>query len=144
MTVFDSIFLTSRTSAEIHQWLTNFAQAVREVDFAAGRELFAHDVVSFGTINEMLEGRDVLEQKQWTKVWGQTRGFDFDYPSVRCTVEGHQGWAVALWSSQGKNAKGWFDRHGRATFIFEKRGTKWIAIHSHFSITPPGTIQPQS
>lgn len=141
MTLFDSsVFLSSGASKEVHQWLTEFAEAVRDRDFATGRELFAHDVVSFGTVNEMLEGIDVLEQKQWQKVWSITRGFDFDYPSVRCQLDQNHGWAVALWSSQGQNVKGWFDRHGRATFIFERRGTKLLAVHSHFSTTPPATI----
>ncbi len=135
-----TVFLGSETANQIHQWLTNFAQAVREVDFEAGRELFAGDVISFGTVNEMLEGLDTLQSKQWQNVWGKTRGFEFDYASIRCGIDGNNGWAIALWSSQGRNAKGWFERHGRSTFIFEKREGHWVAVHSHLSLAPAPTL----
>ena len=125
---------------EIQEWLRNFARAVREVDYATGRTMFADDVVSFGSINEMLEGLDELESRQWRNVWGVTRGFDFDYSSIRCRADGEQAWAVGLWSSQGRNHKGWFNRQGRSTFIFERRDGRWVAVHTHFSMVPPSSI----
>jgi ketosteroid isomerase-like protein len=132
--------LDDRRIPDLLDWLTQFARAVRDVDYPKGRTLFAPDVVSFGTVNEILAGLDELEARQWRNVWGVTRGFDFDYASVQTHVKGDAGWAVALWSSQGRNAGGWFDRHGRCTFVFEKRHGRWLAVHSHFSLVPPSKI----
>jgi ketosteroid isomerase-like protein len=127
---------------EIASWLAQFAQAVRAQDYRAGRELFAFDVVSFGTVNEVLHGLDALEERQWRKVWSVTRGFDFDYTSAHIELNADRAWAVALWSSQGNDPGrgGWFDRHGRATFVFARRGGRWLAVHSHFSLVPPSKI----
>ena len=129
--------IDDRRALDLLDWLTQFARAVREVDYGSGRKLFAVDVVSFGTVNEILAGLDELEAKQWRNVWGVTRGFDFDYSSLQTHMKGDHGWAVALWSSQGRNVSGWFDRHGRCTFVFEKRHGQWLAVHSHFSLVPP-------
>jgi len=130
----------SMSGVEINNWLSEFARAVRAADYDAGRRMFAQDVVSFGTINEILDGRDQLETRQWRNVWSVTRGFDFDYTSVRNHVQADHAWAVALWSSEGRNQTGWFARQGRATFVFEKRDGRWLAVHSHLSLVPPPTV----
>jgi ketosteroid isomerase-like protein len=121
----------------IRCWLADFARAVREVDYEAGRRMFAPEVIGFGTVNEMLHGLDALESRQWRSVWGITRGFDFDYSTAQIDVFGERASAIALWSSQGRNDRGWFDRHGRATFLFALRGGEWRAVHSHLSLAPP-------
>jgi ketosteroid isomerase-like protein len=123
-------------------WLADFAAAVREQDYAAGRALFAFDVVSFGSINEMLHGLDALEHAQWRRVWSVTRGFDFDYTSAHVEVVGDRAWVVALWRSEGNDPKrgGWFERRGRATFVLARRAGRWLAVHSHFSLLPPNWI----
>jgi len=135
-----SVVVVESPVQEIHAWLRSFSRAVREVDYATGRSMFAEDVVSFGSINEMLDGLDELESRQWRNVWGVTRGFEFDYSSIRICADGDQAWAVALWSSQGRNHKGWFNRQGRSTFIFERRDGRWVAVHTHFSLVPPSSI----
>jgi ketosteroid isomerase-like protein len=135
-----AVFAQSNTGNEIQQWLTEFAQCVRDEDYAAGRQMFAEDTVSFGSVSEILEGLDQLESRQWRRVWGVTRGFDFDYGSMRCATSGETGWAVALWSSEGGHQTGWFQREGRATFILEKRDGRWLAVHSHFSLVPAPTV----
>jgi ketosteroid isomerase-like protein len=129
---------TARTddAEPIRHWLTDFARAVREVDYEAGRRMFAPDVIGFGTVNEILHGLDALESRQWRSVWGITRGFDFDYSTVHIDLAGDRAAAVALWSSQGRNDRGWFDRQGRATFLFARRGGDWRAVHSHLSLVP--------
>ena len=124
----------------VRAWMIRFAAAVRSVDYTRGRKMFDDEVASFGSINEILEGLDELETKQWRNVWGCTRRFEFDYETLRCEVHGDMAWAMALWSSQGVNADGWFDRHGRCTFVFHRIGDRWLAVHSHFSMNPKPTL----
>src|SRR5256714_9612168 len=129
----------SQETDRIRAWMIRFAAAVRGVDYARGRRMFDEEVVSFGSINEMLEGIDELEMHQWRNVWGATRRFEFDYDSLRCEVRGDMAWALALWSSQGVNADGWYDRHGRCTVVFRHTGDRWPPVHPPFSMAPkPG------
>lgn len=124
-------------SAEIKQWLADFATAVRERDFSAGRALFAHDVCSFGTRADQIKGLDDLEADQWRPIWNATRGYCFDYDGATIDVCGDSAWVAITWHSQGKDAAGnWFDRFGRATYILRRSGDKWLAVHTHHSLNP--------
>lgn len=121
----------------IEAWLRAFAGAVRARDYAAGRSLFASEVIAFGTVVERAVGIDTLAARQWKVVWETTRDFDFDYASVCSEVVGDRAWVTPLWTSTataGANAGA--RRSGRASLVLAREGAGWRALHSHFSLTP--------
>lgn len=131
-------------AAEIRQWLTDFAAAVRDVDYDRARAMFADDVISFGTFTPIARGRDALVAQQWKNIWNRTRGFTFVVPQTQIEICGEIAWAAAPWTSQGRDAQGnWFDRPGRCTLILRRDGrlesAAWLCVHSHFSLTPTAT-----
>lgn len=121
---------------EIRAWLEEFSAAVRAADYNRGREMFAADVVGFGTYAGMREGLDALEGGQWRHIWGVTRGFQFRIEDLRAGISGDLAWVAVPWDSEGQREGEWFARPGRATLILERRDGKWLAIHSHFSLYP--------
>ncbi|MCU0670276.1 MAG: nuclear transport factor 2 family protein [Myxococcota bacterium] len=128
--------------SEIEEWLRAFAKAVRERDYASGRSLFAPDVLAFGTVAERAEGIDALVARQWRVVWETTRGFEFDYGSLRGERHGDRAWIAAAWSSMaatGAHAEG-RRRTGRATLVLARDDRGWRALHTHFSLTPTGAV----
>jgi ketosteroid isomerase-like protein len=130
---------TRRTGAsvEIRQWLEQFAECVREVDYDCAAEMFACDVVGFGTFARMVIGRDHLVEEQWRKIWGCTRGFHFLLDEAHIEASGAMGWVASPWISQGRDETGnWYDRQGRCTLIFKRCDGKWLCAHSHFSRQP--------
>ncbi len=132
--------LSSR-EPEIRRWLEDFSAAVRNVDYPAGREMFAEDVLSFGTRNNILIGLEQLERWQWRRVWGGTREFRFDFDTLRCDIDGDLAMVAATWTSEGKRTQDeWFQRSGRATFALRRVGGEWRAVHSHFSLTPADSL----
>ena len=128
--------------APVRAWLEAFAAAVRDADYDAGARLFAPDVVGFGTVGVLLSGRDALVASQWKRVWGVTSGFHFDMTRLTCCVRGDVAWLAVPWASRtgrGPADRGAFDRHGRATYVLERRTGRWLAVHSHHSLDPSGT-----
>lgn len=125
-----------RAMDSIRNWLEDFSQAVREVDYEAGRRLFAPEAVGFGTVTPMAVGLDALVDRQWMRVWNVTRGFRFDASTLVGAVDGNAAWAVVRWSSEGQRDGGWFTRTGRSSFVFRRDPTGWLAVHSHFSLDP--------
>jgi ketosteroid isomerase-like protein len=129
-------------------WLRALERSVRAVDFAAGRELFADDVVAFGTRADVVSGLDNLEHQQWRGVWPNIRDFTFVLEHLQAGRDGDLAWGVVPFMSTGFHADGTpFSRPGRATIIAERRGGRWLAKHSHFSLhpgTPPTTHGPRS
>jgi ketosteroid isomerase-like protein len=135
---------TQRTSAancelagEIRAWLDHFAAAVRDQDFETGRQLFAPDVIGFGTVGVMLKGLDALLASQWKKIWPGTSGFHFHTEHLTCNGDADIAWAAVPWTSLGRRPNGEpFERHGRATYILHRRDGQWQAVHSHHSLDP--------
>lgn len=122
---------------EVERWLRAFSRAVRERDYAAGMTLFRADVVAFGTVAERAEGSEVLQARQWRVVWETTRGFEFDYDSLRCERRGDRAWVAAQWSSVGTDRDGCdLHRAGRASLVLAGGESGWQALHSHFSLAP--------
>jgi ketosteroid isomerase-like protein len=128
-------------------WFETLQDCVERVDFDAGRGLFVDNAIGFGTKASLAIGRDTLEANQWRGIWPNIRGFRFDLDGMRWGTEGNQAWAIATWSSTGFSPDGQpFDRPGRATVIFVRRGDAWKALHTHFSLfpgTPPTTHGPK-
>lgn len=109
---------------------------VRRRDFEGARDLFASDVVGFGTGSVLARGRDALEERQWRRVWQHTREFAFGLEQMHC-FGGSDGLCVAItWESVGVRADGsTFPRSGRATLVLAG-GKRLKAVHSHFSLDP--------
>ncbi len=122
---------------DLKRWLSEFADAVREKDFAHGRELFDDNVVAFGTFAESIRGLDELVERQWAVIWKNTDGFRFDLDDFTGEISGSVAWAAARWHSTGIHKDGrTFPRSGRATFVLSRHGDMWKAVHSHHSIDP--------
>lgn len=120
---------------DIVAWMARWAEAIRNLDYDTGRELFAGDVVAFGTWTGAMRGIDDLVADQWMQVWPHTRGFEFIDPVVVAQVQDLA--AVATeWRSEGKSAEGWFERQGRATLVLVRAEGDIACVHSHFSLVP--------
>jgi ketosteroid isomerase-like protein len=127
------------TERQLRGWLDAFSAAVRDRDYDAGKELFAPDVVGFGTVGVLLSGLDTLMTSQWKRVWEATSGFCFDTENVTLRVHGDVAWLAVPWASRtGVADRGPLDRKGRATYILERRAGRWFAVHSHHSLDPSG------
>jgi len=125
-------------------WLKDFSAAVRDRDYDRGRQLFAPNVFAFGTYSSALEGLEALEVDQWHHIWSKTRNFIFHVEDMTSGGNDSLIWIAVLWQSQGQASDGgWFDRHGRASFVLEYREDNWLAIHSHHSLNPtPNSASP--
>ncbi|MBI4220837.1 MAG: nuclear transport factor 2 family protein [Chloroflexi bacterium] len=139
------IAITKTDPAEaVVEWFGYLGRLCAAVDYESARWLFAPDVVSFGTRAELVHGLDRLEEEQWRGIWPNITDFKIDQSSIESGGHADLAWGVALWTSTGYAESGEaFHRPGRATVILERRGTVWLAIHSHFSIkpgTPPKTF----
>jgi ketosteroid isomerase-like protein len=122
---------------DIESWLKAFSRAVRDRNFADGKNLFDGGVVSFGTVCFRVEGVDALAAQQWRAVWPNTEDFDFDYPSAHASVETRQAVVAADWSSTGCARGGVrFQRRGRSTLVLRRETSGWKAVHTHFSLAP--------
>ena len=118
------------------EWLRTFEAAVRARDFAGGRSMFADDAVAFGTWARAVAGLDNIVREQWQNVWPRIREFRFD-DGARVRASGDSAWIAAEWSTQATGPDGQtFTRPGRGTFVLERRGGTWLAVHSHFSLLP--------
>jgi ketosteroid isomerase-like protein len=132
--------------AASRRWLEEFATCVRNRDIAAGRELFATEVRSFGSRVEQVENVEELVKRQWSRVWFDTRGFRFHEETVR-EVRSRDGDLVcvfAVWSSEGVGEGGRsFLRRGRCTIVLRREAAHpvgYVAVHTHFSKTPPDEL----
>ena len=118
------------------EWLRTFEAAVRARDFAGGRTMFAEDAVAFGTWARAVVGLDNIAREQWQNVWPRIRDFHFE-PGVHIhTVDG-SAWIAGGWLTEVTGPDGRpVTRPGRGTFVLERRGGTWLAVHSHFSLLP--------
>jgi hypothetical protein len=120
------------------QWLKTWERLINETDYQSARELFARDVISFGTLTGEMSGLDELEYGQWRKMWPTIRNFRFCDPIVILPKRNLSLWIVICrWNSEGKIAVGgWYDRQGRSTLALEGKDNRLLCIHSHFSMEP--------
>lgn len=118
-------------------WLAEWQECVRTQDFPGGRALCAPDLLAFGTRAEAVQGLDAVEEQQWRPVWPRIRDFTVDIAGARGAVEGTRAWVAARWDSRGQRPDGTtFRRPGRLTVAFERREGRWLAVHTHFSLSP--------
>ena len=121
----------------IRDWLTTFQGHVRAVDFEAGKAMCAPDMLAFGTYAEMVRDLDRVIEAQWKNIWPDIRDFTIKVAEAHGAVLGNTAWVAAPWDSLGVRADGsTFHRPGRLTMILERRDGRWLATHTHFSLTP--------
>jgi ketosteroid isomerase-like protein len=133
--------LQEQDRVEVELWLERFAACVRARDYDAGRELFADDVVGFGTYTPYAEGLDELVENQWKPVWSATRDFHFDLAGARVEIRGELAWVATEWSSTGIGPTGQtFERRGRVTIVLRRDPAGWRAVHTHLSHNPNATL----
>jgi hypothetical protein len=110
----------------ITDWLDQFAACVRNRDLERGRELFDPAVHSFGTRTETAHDLAKLVDRQWSRVWFNTRGFRFLEETVQeiAATDDSLVCVLALWVSEGVNAAGkTFVRRGRCTVLLRRETT---------------------
>lgn len=123
--------------APLRAWLAEWQAAVRAGDFARGRALCAPELLAFGTRAEMVAGVDQVAEQQWHHVWPRIREFTVRVDEARGAIVGDHGWVATRWDSRGVRPDGSsFARPGRLTIVFARRDGRWLATHTHFSLSP--------
>jgi len=126
--------------AQVREWLGTLQACVRARDFDGGRRLCDPDTIAFGTVADFVEGVDRVMERQWTRVWPNIRDFTIRIDEARGAVQGDQAWVAAPWDSRGVRSDGTtFPRPGRLTVVLARRQGRWLAVHTHFSLTPSST-----
>lgn len=132
---------TSDPVDAVRQWFALMGRYCASEDYDGAENIFAEDVVSFGTKMEIVRGRRALREGQWESIWGNITGFKMDLENVHGGGSGNQAWGVVAWTSTGYDSEHKpFHRPGRATVTLERRNGVWLAVHTHFSLYP-GTPQ---
>ena len=118
------------------QWLTAWQAAINARDYAGGAELFAEDVIAFGTYSDAMRGRENLVERQWREMWPYIRDFRFSLDETAVLDDGHSICVlICPWTSLGIAPDGaTFPRAGRCTIALERTETGLRARHTHFSM----------
>jgi ketosteroid isomerase-like protein len=118
------------------QWLTAWQAAINACDYARGAELFAEDVIAFGTYSDAMQGRSNLVEHQWREMWPYIRDFRFRLDEASVLDDGHSICVVICpWASLGVGPDGsTFPRAGRCTIVLERAESGLRARHTHFSM----------
>jgi catechol 2,3-dioxygenase-like lactoylglutathione lyase family enzyme/ketosteroid isomerase-like protein len=123
--------------APIREWLRQWQACVRAVNFEGGRRLCAPGMIAFGTVAHFVEGVDRVMEQQWRHVWPRIRNFTVRADEARGAVRDDAAWVAAPWDSLGVRPDGTtFPRPGRLTIAFVKSEGRWLATHTHFSLSP--------
>ena len=113
-------------------WLDLFVAAVRNNDLAAGRDLFAPDVVGYGVISERMLGLDALTDEQWRPTWRQVAAWSVTEVDLAVEAE-NIAFLAFCWRRTNQDGSG---VSGRATVILRKSADRWVCVHSHLSASP--------
>jgi catechol 2,3-dioxygenase-like lactoylglutathione lyase family enzyme/ketosteroid isomerase-like protein len=123
--------------APLREWLGTLQACVRAVDFERGRALCDPGLIAFGTVAEFVVGLDAVMAQQWRRVWPNIREFTIRSDEALGGITGDTAWVAASWTSLGTRPDGsTFPRPGRLTIIFARHDGRWLATHTHFSLTP--------
>ena len=112
---------------------------VQNQNFSSAKKLFDHNVVSFGTWMDVVQGLDNLEERQWKKIWPNISNFSFLTETLFIQLSPDKLFAncILIWNSNGYDKLGKeFKRPGRATITLIRNNLRkpWKAIHSHLSL----------
>ena len=135
-------------NAAMIEWYAKLSRNCASVDYESTQGIFADDVLSFGTRADIVSGLGPLQKNQWEGIWPNIQNFQINMDSIHSGGDADNAWGIATWTSTGFHEDGSsFDRPGRATVILERRGDKWLSVHTHFSLnpgTPPRTFGKKS
>ena len=121
----------------VREWFALMERYCASVDYDSAENIFAEDVVSFGTKMDIVRGRTSLRQGQWESIWGNIRNFKMDLENIHAGGDSEQAWGVVTWTSIGYDGRHQpFYRPGRATVTLQRRDGVWLAVHTHFSLYP--------
>lgn len=91
------------TTHSIFDWLERFAACVRAVDYSAARPFWHRDIIVFGSYQELVRGRELWTETQWSNVWPRTSDFAFDLDNtvVFSSADGGIATVITPWTSTG-------------------------------------------
>jgi ketosteroid isomerase-like protein len=137
--------MTQDAEQSIRDWFHVMERCFQSLDYATARKLMAEDVIAFSTRTSVMSGIDALVTEQWSVNWPALREFTFNFDQLRWGTSGDLAWAVITSTSTGFHPDGTsFVRPGRTTVIFERRESRWLAIHTHYSLAPGTPPTPHS
>ena len=111
--------------------------SIHKLDYEGVRDLIPDDGAYYGSVVAIARGYEELYEKQFSKVSPNVDGFNIVPISISVHNSGSIAWAICLFESSSAGVDGkTMERNGCMTFIFERRGEKWIMIHSHDSLYP--------
>lgn len=114
------------------EWIQQFVSAVRSGNPDSGRYLFAPDVMAFGTRTNLAGNLNELVASQWETIWPISKEFNLQVLKSQSLGKNYH-LLLCHFRNVTKIKNQPTLRHGRATFILEKRENQWICVHSHFS-----------
>ena len=120
----------------VRLWLKGYQDAIRTGDSNEGLRYFSHDATFIGTrVNFSRTTREHAEN-QWGPIWRASHNFEF-LELLTVMDSGSLAYCAVLWRNTTKIEGHEVERFGRATFVFKIENAMVIAIHSHFSESPP-------
>ena len=125
----------------VGEWYARWDKFVAEVDFKPVREMFAEDVVAFGSKMEMMTSQAELERDQWRSVWPSIEDYRYDLSTLEVITSPDRLMAMGavIFRSTGLHPDGKkFERNGRSTVTLMRpsAGAPWICTHSRISLKP--------
>ena len=125
----------------VGEWYARWDKFVTDVDFVPVRQMFADDVVAFGSKVEMMTSQAELEREQWRAVWPSIEDYRYDLSTLEVVTSPDRLMAMGavIFRSTGLHENGQrFERNGRATVALMRPaiGAPWLCTHSHVSLKP--------
>jgi ketosteroid isomerase-like protein len=125
----------------VGEWYARWGALVAGVNFKPAREMFAEDVVAFGSKAEMMTSQTQLELEQWRKVWPTIEDYYYDLSTLEVVTSPDRLMAMGavIFRSKGIHPdQKTFERNGRATCTLMRTeiGAPWVCTHSHISLKP--------
>ena len=120
-------------------WFKTWENKVQKKDFESAKNLFANDVVSFGTWMSVVEGLEKLCANQQKSVWPTINNFKFltDTLYIQISPDRLLANSILVWDSTGYKKNGSsFKRNGRATDTLKRININdaWKCIHTQVSL----------
>ena len=137
MTMPNLSITTADPNQAMVEWFEKLGRWCASIDYDSTLSIFAEDVLSFGTKADIVSGLNLLRENQWEGIWPKVEGFRINMETLHSSGDERHAWGIATWTSTGFNEDGTtFVRPGRATTILERRGDRWLSVHTHFSLNP--------